>query len=68
MPALQFFGINDFLYASNVKGSTLFDPELAHIYVVQTYDDTGDQNSVPYGWQNGNEKVISHSQLQVMTN
>ena len=43
MPSLGFGGINDFLYASNVKGSTLFDPELAHIYVVQTYDDTGDQ-------------------------
>ena len=28
---------------------------------VQTYDDTGDQNSVPYGWQNGNERVISTS-------
>ena len=61
MPSLAFGGINDFLYASNVKGSTLFDPELAHIYVVQTYDDNGDQNSVPYGWQNGNEKVISTS-------
>ena len=31
----------------------MFDPELAHIYVVHTYDDTGDQHSVPYGWTNG---------------
>ena len=59
MPALWFGGINDFLYASNVTGSDLFDRELAHIYVVQTYDDTGDENSVPFGWTNGSERVLN---------
>ena len=52
--------VNDFLYASSVTGSTLFDPELAHIYVVQTYDDTGDQNTSSFGWINGNERVQWH--------
>ena len=58
MPSLSFGGVNDFLYASNVKGSTLFDPELAHIYVVQTYDDTGDQDTTSFAWTDGNERVI----------
>ena len=58
MPALQFFGgLMIFLYASNVTGSTLFDPELAHIYVVQTYDDTGDQELGPIWMENGSERV-----------
>ena len=57
-PAILFDGSNDSLFKSSVLGSTLFDSELANMFIVQYFDSSGGNTSTIF-WESGGANRVN---------